>query len=71
MSEYRMITAESIGQIAMKAARLLASGKIDNATARRIITATERALNALRAGKAMEDKTVAELLEAEKILNQK
>jgi hypothetical protein len=66
-----MITAESVGQIAMKAARLLASGKIDNATARRISTAAERALNALRAGKAMEDKTVAELLEAEKILNQK
>jgi hypothetical protein len=71
MSECRMITAESIGQIAMKAARLLARGKIDTATARRISTAAERALNALRAGKAMEDKTVAELLEAEKILNQK
>jgi hypothetical protein len=66
-----MITTESIGQIAMKAARLLASGKIDNAIARRIVTATDRALEALRAGKTMEDKSVAELLEAEKMLNQK
>jgi hypothetical protein len=36
MSEDRMITSESIAGIALKAARLLASGKIDPATATRI-----------------------------------
>jgi hypothetical protein len=63
-----MITSKSIAGIALKAARLLATGKIDAATATRIGTATRRALDDLSAGKALEDKSVAELIEAEKIL---
>jgi hypothetical protein len=70
MSEDRMITSESIAGIALKAARLLASGKIDPATATRIGAATQRALDDLSAGKTVEDKSVTELIEAEKVLTQ-
>jgi hypothetical protein len=69
MSEDRMITSESIAGIALKAARLLASGKIDPATATRIGAATQRALDDLsRAGKELEDKSVAELIQIETML---
>lgn len=65
-----MITSESIAGIAIRAATLLASGKIDSATATRIGAATQRAQTALREGKTVEDKVVTELLEAEKMLTQ-
>jgi hypothetical protein len=65
-----MISSKSISGIAMKAALLLASGKIDAATASRIGTATQRALADLHEGKAVEDKSAAELIEAEKMLTQ-
>ena len=65
-----MITAESIAGIALKAARLLASGRIDPATATRIGTATQRCLTALREGKTLDDKSVAELVEVEKMLTE-
>jgi hypothetical protein len=63
-----MTTSEWIAGIALKAARLLASGKIDTAAATRISAATQRAPTALREGKTVEDKSVTELLEAEKML---
>jgi hypothetical protein len=63
-----MITPEWIAGIATKAARLLASGKIDAATATRIGAATQSALTALRAGETVEDASVTELLEAERML---
>jgi hypothetical protein len=68
MSEDQMITSKSIAGIALKAARLLATAKIDAATAARIGTATRRALDDLSAGKAWEDKSVAQLIEAETAL---
>jgi hypothetical protein len=68
ISEDRMITSKSIAGIALRAAELLASGKIDAATASRIGTATQRAQTALHEGKKVDDKSVTELLEAEKML---
>jgi len=65
-----MITSESVAGIAMRAATLLASGKIDSATATWIGAATQQAQTALREGKTVEDKVVAELLEAEEMLTQ-
>jgi hypothetical protein len=65
-----MITSKSVAGIAMKGAELLASGKIDAATASRIGTTTQRALTDLREGKAVEDNSVTQLLEAEKMLTQ-
>jgi hypothetical protein len=65
-----MISSKSISGIAMKAALLLASGKIDAATATRIGTATQRALTDLREAKAVESTPVTELLEVEKMLTQ-
>ena len=65
-----MITSEWIAGIALKAATLLSKGKIDPVTATWIGSATQRALTALREGKTVEDKSVTELLEAEKMLTQ-
>jgi hypothetical protein len=65
-----MITPKSISGMAMKAALLLASGKIDATTATRIGTATQRAIADLHEGRAVEDKSAAELIEAEKMLTQ-
>jgi hypothetical protein len=66
ISEDKMITSKSIASIALKAATLLATGKIDAITATWIGAATQRALNDLSAGKALEDKSTAALLEAKK-----
>jgi hypothetical protein len=63
-----MITSKSIAGIALKAARLLSTNKIDPATATRISTVTGRALDDLREGKALADKSVAELIQIETML---
>ena len=68
MSEGHMITSKSIAGIALKAARLLSTGKIDPATATRIGTVTGCALDDLREGKALANKSVAELIQIETML---
>jgi hypothetical protein len=65
-----MATSEWIAGIAKRAATLLASGKIDAATATRIGAATQLALTTLEEGEKVDDKSVIELRNAEKTLTQ-
>jgi hypothetical protein len=70
MTDDHVITTETIGDLAMKAARLFAAGKIDNATSKRVISVSRRALRTLRSRKPIDDKSVAELLEVVETLNE-
>jgi 20S proteasome alpha/beta subunit len=65
-----MATSDWIAGIAKRAATLLASGKIDAATATCIGAATQLALTTLEEGESVDDKSVAELRIAERTLTQ-
>jgi hypothetical protein len=63
-----MITSKSIANIALTAALLLSNDRIDASTANWIGAAAQRALEHLEEGAWVDNKSLSELLEAEKIL---